>query len=36
MNEARVLDHAEKGRPMKSMDFECGIFCEETYMGKPI
>jgi len=23
------LDPSEKGRPMKGMDFECGIFCEE-------
>lgn len=23
------LDPAAKGRPMKNMDFECGIFCEE-------
>lgn len=24
------LDPDAKGRPMKDMDFECGIFCEET------
>lgn len=23
------LDPEAKGRPMKNMDFECGIFCEE-------
>lgn len=26
----------DKGRPMKNMDFECGIFCEETKMLKSI
>jgi hypothetical protein len=25
----RDLDPAAKGRPMKNLDFECGIFCEE-------
>ena len=24
------LDPKTKGRPMKNMSFECGIFCEES------
>lgn len=27
------LDSKAKGRPLKNMDFECGIFCEETQKG---
>ena len=27
--ETHKLDPKTKGRPMKNMSFECGIFCEE-------